>query len=182
MILSPLSEHAYLLIRQKPLPNNLAGIRNQHKRRRLNPAYIITQLKRLAAFHGSHDDSLLMVGKCPFCVINRSAPVKGIDNVITDRIRVVADNVKAFAQIQVLDHIVNHKGLGGKSDGGEQPCLRPKDKEGGQNSGHVHQHQDRSYIKAGMLFLNHGYDICSAAGGADVEEDGGSDSGKKDSK
>ena len=69
------------------------------------------------------------MGKCSLGVVDRGASVKGVDDIVTDRLRVVTDNVKAFAQVQVLDHIINDKGLGSESNGREQSCLRSEHKE-----------------------------------------------------
>ena len=52
-----------------------------------------------------------------------------VDDIVANRIRVVTDNIKAFAQIQILNHIVDDQGFGRQADGGEQSCLRPEDEE-----------------------------------------------------
>ena len=84
-------------IRQKPFPDNLAGIRYQHKRRRLNPAYIVAQLQGLAALHGGHDDGLFVMGKCSLGVVDRSASVQRVNDVVTDGVRVITYNIETFA-------------------------------------------------------------------------------------
>lgn len=114
--------------------------------------------------------------------VDRGVPVQCIDNVIADRIRVIADDIKAFAQINALDHIVDHQRFCGKTDGGEKSCLRSKNKEGGGHCGHIHQHQHGSDIQAGVLLQDHGDDIRSAAGCADIEQDRCSDSREENGK
>ena len=70
-----------------------------------------------------------MMGKGSLRMVYRSAAVQRVDDIVANRLRVVADNIKAFAQIQILNHIVNDQGFGRQADGGEQSCLRPEYEE-----------------------------------------------------
>jgi len=92
-----------------------------------------------------------------------------MDDVITDGIGIVADDIKTFAEIDIFDHIIDHKGFSCKADGGEQSCFRIKDEKGSQNGCHIYQHQYGAYIHAGVLFHDHGNDIRTAAGCSDIE-------------
>ena len=70
-----------------------------------------------------------MMGKGSLRMVYRGAAVQRVDDIVANRIRVVTDNIKAFAQIQILNHIVDDQGFGRQADGGEQSCLRPEDEE-----------------------------------------------------
>lgn len=118
MIIRPdASKIRLVLICQEALSDDLTGVGDQHKCSWLHTAYVIAQLQCLAPLHGSHDDGLVMVAECTLGAVDRGAAVQCIDNVIADRIRVIADDIKAFAQINALDHIVDHQRFCGKTDG-----------------------------------------------------------------
>ena len=93
-----------------------------------------------------------MVGKSTLGMVDRGASVQRVNDIVTNRVRVITYDIETFAKVDVLDDIVNHKGLGGKANGGEQPCFRSEYKEGGSHGSHIHQHEDGPYVKAGVLF------------------------------
>ena len=53
-----------------------------------------------------------MMGKGSLRMVYRGAAVQRVDDIVANRIRVVTDNIKAFAQIQILNHIVDDQGFG----------------------------------------------------------------------
>ena len=167
---------------QKSLPDDLAGIGHHHKRRRLHATDIVAQPHGLAPFHGGHDHGLLVMGKSSLGLIDGGAPVQAVDDVIADRLRIVADDVEAFAQIDVLDDPVYHQGFSHQSQAGKQTRGGPEDEEGAYHGKEICQKQGGTDVKAGIFLQHHGDDIRAAAGGSDVKENCGTYGREKDGK
>src|SRR5699024_7867019 len=77
---------------------------------------------------------------------------------------------------------VDHKGADRESEYRVEPGLDIKDEKADERDQRIGDHQGASDIKAGIFFQDHGNDIGSAAGSADVEQDGGSERRKRDGK
>lgn len=146
-----ISLHKTSSIRQKSFPDDLTGIRDQHERRRLRLTDEVPQMHGLSTAHGSHDHRLLVMGERALRPVDRGAVMELIDDVIADRIRVVADDIEAFALVDILDDAIHHQGLGQKSQHGEQTGRGVEYEERQHHRQQIHQEKHRADIQAGML-------------------------------
>ena len=84
-------------IGQNSFSDDLAGIGDQNKCARFRALDEITQPHGLSAFHRCHNDRLGVMTECAFRLIDRSSAIQIMHDKLTDRLRVVTDNIEAFA-------------------------------------------------------------------------------------
>ena len=104
---------------------------------------IVTQLHRLTALHNCNNDCLLVVLIRPLRFIYRRAAVQMIRDKIADRLRIVTDNCKVFAQVDTLYHIVHHKRFCQKTAERTQTRLRVEHQTGRNDDSEINQKQRR---------------------------------------
>ena len=62
------------------------------------------------------------------------AAVQLMNDITTDRLRIVADNIEIFAKVDAFNHIVNHQRFNHKPNKGKKPRLDIKYKAGGHGN------------------------------------------------
>ena len=77
--------------------DHLTGVGNNHKGMGIGfPDHTLEPAALLTA-HGGHDDGLFVMGKCSLCVVDRSASVQRVNDVVTDGVRVITYDIETFA-------------------------------------------------------------------------------------
>ena len=164
----------------EPFPNDLTCIGNQYECGRIFFFNKIPQQHGLMPVQRGKDDILLRSGKGPLPITDRGAAVQLMYDKITDWLRPAAEYVKILGQVQAFDKVVHQHRAERQSQAGVQPHLHVKHEKSGYRDRHVGQHQCPADVNAGILFQDHGYDICAAAGSPDIEQHRGSESRKHD--
>ena len=103
---------------------------------------------------------------------DRGASVQGVVDEIADGIRLVTDDREIFTEVDVLNDAVDNEGFRHQAGEREKTGRGVKDETGGHGDEKVHHEKGGTDVEAGIFLQDHGQNIRTAAGSADVKEDG----------
>ena len=86
-----------------------------------------------------------------------------IHNKLTDGLRIGADNIERFAEVDIFNHCVHQEGFDHKAQNRVKPYLNPKGEKRGCHNQRVSEKQRPADINTGVLFQQHGHNIGAAA-------------------
>ena len=117
------------------LADDLTGIRNHDEGIGLGIADEVPKLDRLTTMHRGHDDGLFVITVRTPRFEGRRTTMELLNDEITDRLRMLADDAEALAQIHTLDDIVHDQGLRNQSEDREESSCRSEHHEGDDHCG-----------------------------------------------
>ena len=125
--------HGYLsrLDAVKPFADDLAGIGNEDERTGLHLLDILPELHSLIPLENRKDNVFLIMGEGAFRFTDGGAAAKLMHNVVADGLRAATNHIEIFAQVDALNHVVNHQGFGEQSQHREQECFNIENEERG---------------------------------------------------
>ena len=141
---------------------------------------IISKPHRLETVQDGEDQVFLFPGEGALGVYYSGASVKVVLDKAADRFRITADYIEIFGQVQTLDKSVYHGRADGKSQEGVESGLDTEDETACQGDEEIGDKKCFPDVNAGIFLQDHGDDVCTAAGRADIEKNCGSQSRKGD--
>lgn len=133
--------------------DDLTRIGNQDKCFRLLLFDEVPKLYGLHTIQGCQNNVTILTGKSSGSLYCRSTSVQLFYDEVADRFRMFADNVKIFAEIQTLDHVVNHQGTYRKTKYRVETRFNIEDKKSQNGNNNITGKESVSDIKAGVFFL-----------------------------
>lgn len=121
----------------KSFSDDLACIGNQNKCFGFVFFDEVAELYSLRTIQRSKDDVFVISGKCALCLADCGAPVQFMGQKITDRFRVVADNVEILGKVETFDERVDHKRTDRKPEERIKPSFDIEDKTSGDRDQNI---------------------------------------------
>lgn len=149
--------------------DDLACVGDQDKCSRFYFFDIVSEADRLMAVQYGKDETFRFPRKSALRLAGCRTAVELMHDKITDRFRIVADNIEIFAQVKTLNDVVDHQRTDRKTEERIKTGLNVKDKTSCDRDRKVGQQKRPSDIKIRIFFQNCSDDICSATGSADIE-------------
>ena len=166
----------------KSFSDDLACIGNQNKCFGFVFFDEVAELYSLRTIQRSKDDVFVFSGKCALCLADCGAPVQFMGQKITDRFRVVADNVEILGKVETFDERVDHKRTDRKPEERIKPSFDIEDKTSGDRDQNIGDEKRPANIKTGIFFQDHCNDVGAAAGRSDIKQNCGTKRRKCDRK
>ena len=94
---------------QKTLANNFAGVGDQDKCAWFNRADMLPKGYSLRTPQRRKYNIFFPMRISALRLADSGAAVQFMNDITTDRLRIVADNIEIFAKVDAFNHIVNHQ-------------------------------------------------------------------------
>lgn len=166
----------------KSFSDDFTGIGDQDKCGWLGLLNIVPKPDRLRTLQCCENDIFVFPGKCSLCVDDGRTAAQFVDDERADRIWFVADNIEVFGQIKTFNEVVHHERTDGQSEYRVESRLDIEDEKPGGCDQCIGEYERTSDIKAGIFLQDHGDDVCSSAGRADIEQQRGAKCRQRDGK